>query len=66
MFFQGEQGRKAIDLAIMCKTVSYVFSTIYITLNFKLLTSWISCFWNLSNTKVEASRENLPGQNKVG
>lgn len=52
MFIQGEQGRKAIGLA----TASYLFSMINIMPNFKPPTSWMSCFWKTSTTKVEASR----------
>lgn len=51
MFIQGEQGRKAIGLAIMSTTVPYLFSMIYIMPNFKPLTSWMSCFFNNFNNK---------------
>lgn len=40
MFIQGKQGRKAIGLAIMSNTVSYLFSMIYILPYFKPVTSW--------------------------
>lgn len=56
MFIQGEQGRKAIGLAITSTTASYLFSMIYIMPSFKPLTTWMSCFWNTSTTRVEASR----------
>lgn len=51
MFIRGEQGRKAIGLAIMSTTASYLFSMIYIVPNFKPLTSWMSLFLENINNK---------------